>query len=161
MVQPRQIPRNVSPPAPPEPPPAPTPAEQGEEGGVNGGEQGGVVGGVVGGQKGGTGPSVEDTPSYATAGYRKPELAARGCLQGALVIPREMQRSISGPVTIKFAIQKDGTPTSFQIVGQVDDARIADVIWRAVTSCKWIPGADPNGNPASIWVVVPFRFETG
>jgi periplasmic protein TonB len=79
----------------------------------------------------------------------------------ALSIPKELQRSITGPVTVKFAIRKDGTPISFQVIGQVDDRRIADVIWRAVTSCHWVPGADPRGQPASIWVVVPFRFENG
>ena len=60
----------------------------------------------------------------------------------------------------RLAHPKDGTPTSFQVMGQLEDGRIADIIWKAVTSCRWVPGIDPNGKPASIWVVVPFRFES-
>jgi protein TonB len=161
MIQPKTVLHDVHPGPLEEPPPAESKSEESGSSGVAGGEQGGVVGGVVGGQVGGTGPKVEDTPTYPAAGYRKPELAVRGCLQSALSIPREVQRSISGPVTVKFAIRKDGTPTSFQVMGQLEDQRIADVIWKAVTSCHWIPGADPKGEPVSIWVVLPFRFETG
>jgi len=162
MVQPRSVPTEPHP-SPPEEPVGPPPAESKEEeatsGGVAGGEPGGVVGGAVGWPREG-GVPVEEVPAYATAGYRRPELAQSGCLQGALSIPRDLRRSLSGPVTVKFAIGKDGTPTSFQVMGQLEDGRIADIIWKAVTSCRWVPGADPKGKPASIWVVVPFRFES-
>ena len=85
MVQPREIP-NEPPPAPSTEPPEPSPiAERGDAGvvgGVEGGTEGGVIGGVVGGQGQQAEREVPDTPTYATAGYRKPELAVQGCLQG-------------------------------------------------------------------------------
>ena len=164
MVQPKSVSEQLRAPPPEEPvetPPTEAKEENGTTSGVPGGEPGGVVGGIVGGQREGAGASLEEVPAYATAGYRKPELAQSGCLQSALNIPRELQRSLAGQVTVKFAIRKDGTPTSFQVLNQPEDNRIADVIWKAVTSCRWVPGADPKGRPASIWVVVPFRFQTG
>ena len=161
MVQPRKVEPEARPSPSEEPPPPEPQTEEGAPGGAAGGQEGGVIGGVVGGQEDGTGGPAEDTPTYATPGYRKPELAVHGCLQNALNIPRELQRSLSGPVTVKFAIRKDGTPASFQVMTQLEDGRVADVIWKAVTSCRWVPGADPKGQPVSIWIVVPFRFETG
>lgn len=150
MIQPKE--------APPESELAPSNEPQPEEGDA---AEGGVVGGVVGGQGQQGGSGLDEAPTYATAGYRRPELAVRDCLQSSLKISRELQRSVSGPVTVKFAIRKDGSPSNFQVTTQVPDRRIGEAIWSVVTSCQWIAGADAKGRPASIWVIVPFRFQSG
>jgi protein TonB len=43
----------------------------------------------------------------------------------------------------------------------VPDKRISDAIWNAVQSCKWIAGADAQGRPTAIWVILPIRFAGG
>ena len=65
---------------------------------------------------------------------------------------------ISGPITVKFAIGRDGLPSRFQAMTDVPDRRIADAIWGAVQTCKWVPGADAQGKPTAIWVILPIRF---
>ncbi|MGC4000093.1 MAG: energy transducer TonB [Anaeromyxobacter sp.] len=115
----------------------------------------GVIGGVVGGAPAQN--EVEDAPAYATTGYRKPEMAKKFCVQEAVRVPRELQGFVSS-VTVRFAIGRDGTPSQFQVMSNVPDKRIGDAIWTAVQSCKWVPGADPQGRPTSIWVILPIRF---
>jgi protein TonB len=117
----------------------------------------GVIGGVVGGAPN----DIEDAPAYATAGYRKPTMVEPGCVQRSVRIPPQLAGYISGPITAKFAIRPDGVPTRFEVMGGVPDQRIADAMWRAVQGCRWVPGADAQGRPVSIWVILPFRFTTG
>ena len=64
----------------------------------------GVVGGVVGAR------AIEDAPAYATAGYKKPTMAEPGCVQRSVRISSDLLDYISGPVTVKFAISRDGSP---------------------------------------------------
>jgi protein TonB len=118
------------------------------------GAQGGVVGGVVGAQ------SIEDAPAYATAGFKKPTMAEPGCVQRSVRISSDLLDYITGPVTVKFAIGKDGSPSRFEVMSAISDQRIANAIWQAVKSCKWNAGADAQGRPTNIWVILPFRFQT-
>ncbi len=115
----------------------------------------GVVGGVVGAQ-----PTnqIEDAPAYATAGYRKPQMAEPGCVQRTVRIPPQLAGYVSGPITVKFAIKPDGQPSRFELMTQVPDQRIGQLVWQAVQSCRWVPGADAQGRPVSIWVILPIRF---
>jgi protein TonB len=43
-------------------------------------------------------------------------------------------------------------------MGQVADPRISDAVKRAVQACEWVPGADAEGKPTSLWVVMPIRL---
>jgi protein TonB len=160
MVQPKEVQQELKPPD----PAAPAEEDQGVEGGVGGG----VVGGVTGGT-GGTGPAtgapggIVDAPVYATAGFRKPQEAERGCVGRSVRLSDELLDSfvgsvVGGSVTVRFAIGRDGTPSQFQVVSVMRDPRVALVVWRAVQSCRWIPGADAQGRPTPIWVILPLRF---
>jgi protein TonB len=156
MVQPRDVPDELKPPDPNEPP------EPEYDYGSDEGVEGGVIGGVVGsGEVASQGGGTEDAPAYATAGFRKPEQAQRHCVQSAVRVPRDLTGFISGPVTVRFAIGRDGQPSLFQVVGQAPDPRISNAIWQAVQQCRWIPGADAQGRPTKIWVVLPVRFTSG
>ncbi len=73
-------------------------------------------------------------------------------------IPRDLQGFASGPVTVRFAVDKDGSVALFRVEGQVPDRRIADAIWSAVRDGRFIPGADDKGRPTRLWVVMPIRF---
>jgi protein TonB len=139
---------------PPEPP-EPEEPDAGSDAGVVGGVTGGAAGGVVGGVPGVAG--AEEVPAYATAGFRKPRTAEAGCVQRSLRVPEEWMDRL-GLVTVKFAIGVDGVPGRFQSMTGGFAERVAPAIWRAVRSCRWIPGADAQGRPTAIWVILPIRF---
>ena len=147
LLQPKEVQAEMKPPDPNEPP-----EPEYNYGNQAAGE--GVIGGVVGARSN----DIEDAPQFATAGYRKPEMAQRGCVQQSVRVPRELMGYISGPITVKFAIGRDGLPSRFQAMTDVPDRRIADAIWGAVQTCKWVPGADAQGKPTAIWVILPIRF---
>lgn len=151
LIQPQEIQAEMKPPDPSEPP------EPEYDYGDDTGQEG-VVGGVVGAAPQ---PEIEDAPAFATAGYRKPEMARRGCVQESVRLPRELLGFVSGPVTVKFAIGRDGVPSRFEVLTGVPDQRISGAIWKAVQECKWVPGADAQGKPTAIWVILPIRFAGG
>ncbi|WP_242395205.1 energy transducer TonB [Anaeromyxobacter oryzisoli] len=172
LIQPKELPAPVKPrePEPPEPGPAPEGTSAGTSAaagaGVGEGVAGGAAGGVVGGVVGATAepaqqPQRDDAPAFATAGYRKPRTAQPGCLGSSLRVPRALAAFVSGPVVVKFAVNRDGTPSRFEVVTSVPDRRIADAIWSAVQACRWIPGADAQGRPTAVWVIQPIRFAGG
>ena len=94
-----------------------------------------MVGGVVGAP---AQNQIEDAPAYATAGYRKPQMAQAGCVQSSVRLPRELLGYISGPITVKFAINRDGSPSRYEVMTAVPDKRISDAIWNAIQGCKCI-----------------------
>ena len=55
---------------------------------------------------------IEDAPAYATAGYRKPQMAEPGCVQRSVRMPHQLAGYISGPITVKFAIAATASPTA-------------------------------------------------
>jgi protein TonB len=150
LIQPQDIQAEMKPPDPNEPP-----EPEYDYGDAAEGE--GVIGGVVGAQA----PSIEDAPAFASAGYRKPAMAEPGCVGRAVRVPRELSGYVSGPITVKFAIGRDGQPSRFEALTALPDPRIGNAIWQAVQSCRWVPGSDPQGRPTSIWVVLPIRLTSG
>jgi len=155
MIQPKEVPLELKEPdknAPPE-----EEEDVGDEG-----VEGGVIGGVVGATAPAPGgPAIEDAPSYGGAGYKTPQQAQRNCVQNSVRIPKELAGFVSGPVTVKFAIGRDGQPSLFTMMSQVSDARIAGAIWQAIQNCQWVAGTDPQGRPTKIWVILPIRFQSG
>jgi protein TonB len=150
LIQPQEIQAEMKPPDPNE-----APEPEYDYGDVAEGE--GVIGGVVGAQP----SAVEDAPAFASAGYRKPAMAEPGCVARSVRVPRELAGYVSGPITVKFAINRDGQPTRFEALTALPDARIGNAIWQAIQSCRWVPGSDPQGRPTSIWVVLPVRLTSG
>ena len=152
LLQPKEVQAEMKAPDPNEPP-----EPEYDYGDVKAGE--GVIGGVVGAAP--VKNEIEDAPAYATAGYRKPQMAQAGCVQSSVRLPRELLGFISGPITVKFAINRDGSPSRYEVMTDIPDRRISDAIWNAIQSCKWIPGADAQGRPTAIWVILPLRFTSG
>ncbi len=144
MIQPKEIAEEMKPPSPNEPP---------EPEVDEGGSEGGVVGGVAGG--------IEEAPRYVTAGFRPPREKERNCVRNSMRVPPALAGFVSGPVMVKFAVRRDGSISQVQIMSQVPDPRIGEIIARGLSSCDWVPGADAQGNPTSLWVVMPIRFAGG
>jgi hypothetical protein len=62
-------------------------------------------------------------------------------------------------VTVKFAVYPNGSVGAFSVMGQVPDQRISDAIRNAVTNCSWRPGADAQGRPVAIYVIMPVKMQ--
>lgn len=61
-------------------------------------------------------------------------------------IPRDRQGFTSGPITVRFAMDRDGAVGLFRVEGQVPDRRIAEAIWAAVRECRFAPGTTSRGD---------------
>ncbi|HET6440444.1 MAG TPA: substrate-binding domain-containing protein [Anaeromyxobacter sp.] len=104
-------------------------------------------------------PAVEDAPVYATNSYRKPKLVEAGCVQRELRVPLEVLDRIGAkPITVKFAVGRDGKPGRFQVLTPGLPTAGGSAIWSAIQACRWTPGTDEAGEPADIWMIMPFRF---
>lgn len=145
MIQPKEVPQEPEPTRPEEPP---------EPDHADAGAAGGVVGGVPG-------ASVEDAPRYLATGFRKPQEKQPGCVRSSIRVPQSLQGFVSGPITVRFAVRRDGSVGQVQILGQDPGPRIAEIIRRGLSACEWIPGADAQGRPTHLWVILPIRFEGG
>lgn len=156
LVQPRDVAPEMRLPGPDEPP-------EDLEWAYAEGEEG-VVGGIVGAEawnpdeRRGRGDEIVEAPQYATAGFRRPAEADPGCLRRSIRLPPELSGYVSGPVTVKFAVGRDGALGVVQVLGDADP-RIASAIRNGLRACRWIAGADARGQPVSLWVVLPIRFE--
>ena len=150
MIQPKDVENEIKPPDPNEPE-----EDYGDDSGE--GVEGGVVGGVVGGQvsKGG---GYEDAPQYMGAGFKAPKMADKDCFRDGFRIPPALAGFVTS-VTVKFAVYPNGSVGAFSVMGQVPDQRIADAIRNALANCTWIPGADAQGRPTPIYVILPVRLQ--
>jgi protein TonB len=149
MIQPKTVEDEIKPPDPNEPE-----EDYGDDGD---GVEGGVVGGVVGGQvsKGG---GYEEAPQYMGAGFKAPRMAEKDCFRDNFRISSALSGFVAS-VTVKFAVYPNGAVGAFSVMGQVPDPRIADAIRNALANCTWIPGADAQGRPTPIYVILPVRLQ--
>jgi protein TonB len=150
MIQPKTVEDQIKPPDPNEPE-----DDYGE--GSEDGVEGGVVGGVVGGQVSG-GRGYEDAPVYMGAGFKAPAMADKNCFRDSFRLPPALAGFVS-TVTVKFAVYPNGAVGAFSVMGQIPDQRIADAIRNALANCTWVPGADAQGKPTAIYVIMPVRLQ--
>ncbi len=102
---------------------------------------------------------VVEPPEPPRDASRKPRLAEPGCLQQALQLPRDLALSPGEVTTARFAVGLDGAAHDFSLVGAPTDRRIGPAVWSAIQKCRFIPGTDAQGQPADVWLVMPFRFD--
>ncbi len=106
---------------------------------------------------------AEAPPAYALAGYTKPALVQENCLQDlALARVHRAAPKFRGQMTVKFAVNADGTPSRFTVLAPGPDALqpgVDRIVEGAVRDCRWLPGKDAAGRPITIWVIAPLRFD--
>ena len=98
-------------------------------------------------------------PVAAAPGYRRPETVEPGCVGRAVTIPEELQEFAPALATVKFAVLRDGRVTRFEVLHQGVDPRVAAAVRDGLSSCAWRPGADAEGRPMNVWVILTFRFQ--
>jgi hypothetical protein len=96
------------------------------------------------------------TPEFAAPGGLRPALAEPGCLERELRLPPEFGDT-EGTASVKVAIDGRGVPVLFHAITPTPEP-IVTAIGEAVKRCRWTPGADPRGQPATIWLTVPVRI---
>ncbi|MEI6224955.1 MAG: hypothetical protein WCS72_09390 [Deltaproteobacteria bacterium] len=133
------------------------PNEADDDDGSDDGVEGGVVGGVVGGQVS-RASGYEDAPQYMGAGFKAPSMADKNCFRENFRIPPALSGFVTA-VTVKFAVYTNGSVGAFSVMGSVPDQRIADAIRNALSNCTWTPGADAQGKPTPIYVIMPVRLQ--
>jgi periplasmic protein TonB len=149
MIQPKTVEDQIKPPDPNEP-------EDDYGDGSEDGVEGGIVGGVVGGQVS-SGRGYEDAPVYMGAGFKAPAMADKNCFRDSFRLPPALAGFVSS-VTVKFAVYPNGAVGAFSVMGQLPDQRIGDAIRNALSNCTWIPGADAQGKPTAIYVIMPVKL---
>jgi periplasmic protein TonB len=149
MIQPKNVEDEIKPPDPNEPE-----EDYGDDSGE--GVEGGVIGGVVGGQV--SKPGQYEEVQYFKEGFRRPEMADKNCFRDNFRIPPALSGFVTS-VTVKFAVYPTGAVGAFQVLGSVPDQRIADAIRNTISNCTWKPGADAQGRPIPIYVILPVRLQ--
>jgi protein TonB len=99
-----------------------------------------------------------DAPRYAGDGFQSPRLQSRTCISENLRLPSQLNGAVPDSITARIAVSPTGRTTSVQVMGQVADPRISEAVRRAVQACDWVPGADAEGKPTALWVVMPIRL---
>ena len=97
-------------------------------------------------------------PRYVEDGFQAPRLASRTCISETLRLPAKLDEDAPEMVVVRVAVGATGEVTQVQVMGQVADRRISDAVRLAVQACKWVPGADAQGTPTALQVVLPIRF---
>ncbi|WP_242342282.1 energy transducer TonB [Anaeromyxobacter terrae] len=171
LLQPREVPVQMRAPDPGEPSEDVGLAEAPEAaaGAVDEGVVGGIPGGVGGGEWGagdglaappGSSAGIEDAPRWATAGFRAATEAEPGCVARSVRLPRELAGFTSGPMVVRFAVLASGAVDRIEILSGMPDARVRQAIADAVRRCRWRAGADAQGRPTALWLILPIRFES-
>ncbi|HET6437036.1 MAG TPA: substrate-binding domain-containing protein [Anaeromyxobacter sp.] len=104
-------------------------------------------------------PVAEDSIVVASKAAQRPRVMELGCVERSIRVPQDTLPYVAGMVvTVRFAVGKDGMPSQYQMTtpGMPESASYA--LWAAIQSCRWQPGIDETGRPASMWVVMPFQF---
>jgi protein TonB len=91
-------------------------------------------------------------------GFLSPKLVSRNCISENLRLPAQLTGAVPDTVTARIAVSMTGQPSTVQVMGQVADPRISEAVRRAVQACDWVPGADAEGKPTPLWVVLPIRL---
>jgi protein TonB len=160
LVQPRLVADEMRVPAPDEPIEEIDPAALSGDGeGVVGGFAGIVPASFEEKPAAPAGDAIEEAPRWVTTGFRKPAEVEPGCVAASIRLPPDLAGFVSQRLTVKFAVNRDGSVGRVELLADVPDRRIEAAIVRALGSCRWRPGADARGEPIALWVILPIRFE--
>jgi hypothetical protein len=99
-------------------------------------------------------------PSSMGAKFTAPTMVERGCFRDAFRNPVVAVKELR--VHVKFPVYPDGKIGRAVLMERFDDpeiqARLLASVEQALRSCAWIPGADANGRPTAIYVILPLRL---
>lgn len=89
---------------------------------------------------------------------RAPLLRTPGCVAEALRVPRTLEGRLPREVVVRLEVGVDGRPSDVAFAGSVDP-RLGSALAAAIRTCRFEPGADPNGAPAPAPATMRVRLE--
>jgi protein TonB len=99
--------------------------------------------------------NAEEMPTFQGGGLNE----FRNWVQGRLVYPRmAIENNISGKVTLRFVIERDGTLTNIEEIASPDKSLTEEAIRVLKQSPKWSPGKQRN-QPVRIFYILPVEFQ--
>lgn len=99
--------------------------------------------------------NAEEMPTFQGGGLN----VFRDWVQGRLVYPRmAIENNISGKVTLRFVIERDGSLTNIEEIASPDRSLTEEAIRVLKQSPKWTPGKQRN-QPVRIFYILPVEFQ--
>ena len=79
-------------------------------------------------------------------------------LNSNLIYPKKaIEDKLSGRVTIKFVVEKDGSLSNITFIREISPELDAEALRVVQSMPKWIPGKQ-GGNAVRVWIVLPIMF---
>ena len=102
---------------------------------------------------------AEDAFAPRIAALRNPSPADGRCVpRAALRLRRELAARLPDAVTVRFPVAATGAVGRVEVLRPATDDDVARAIEDAIRSCTFVPGADDDGRPATLPVVMRIRF---
>jgi hypothetical protein len=103
-------------------------------------------------------PSGEPLPGLRVAASRNPVPVDRQCVPRALRERSDVVDRLPDEIRARFPVGASGAIGPVEVMGEVSDPEVAEAIEDAIRSCPFVPGADEEGRPISLSVVMRIRF---
>lgn len=105
-----------------------------------------------------------DEPISPGPGTRSPVQATPDCVERAIVLAADVAARAPPSVTLRFAVGRDGVASRLGVwpgPGSPPGARLepgmVQAFASAIRGCRFTPGADEQGVPTSMWMVMQVR----
>jgi len=103
-------------------------------------------------------PSGEGLPGLRVAASRNPVPVDRQCVPRTLRERADVVDRLPDEIRARFPVGASGAIGPVEVMGETSDPEVAEAIEDAIRSCPFVPGADDEGRPISLSVVMRIRF---
>lgn len=105
----------------------------------------------------------EPDPVMPGAGYRRPAPTTPQCVEQNVRVAAERAGPTAGSVTVRFALGRTGIPDLVSVDPGPDrparlSSRLQEGVTSAIRGCRFVPGADEQGRPVRLWVVMQVQL---
>jgi protein TonB len=103
-------------------------------------------------------PEGEPLRDLQLAAHRNPAPVDRQCVPRALRARPDVAARLPEEIRARFPVAASGAVGPVEVRGDVPDPEVAGAIEEAIRGCPFVPGADEEGRPIPLSVVMRIRF---